>query len=233
VSSLLFNLNPLLRFDGYHMLVDALDVPNLFQRSRDQLRYLGEHLVFRLPHARPAARSPVEAWLLPLYGVASLTYWLVLMATIVFFIAEQYLDLGVAMAWVLGFTVTVVPLFKFLKYLFSSPRLMHLRARSMAITVGLVGSVLLVLAGVPVPDRVRASASTARRRGVSSPCWPRQGLRCVPARHSCVWRIPRSASSSRARGCSESNCSRRNCVPWQWLRRIWRLCAVSARRSRP
>ncbi len=157
VSSLLFNLNPLLRFDGYHMLVDALDVPNLFQRSRDQLRYLGEHLVFRLPHARPAARSPVEAWLLPLYGVASLTYWLVLMATIVFFIAEQYLDLGVAMAWVLGFTVTVVPLFKFLKYLFSSPRLMHLRARSMAITVGLVGSVLLVLAGVPVPDRVRAS----------------------------------------------------------------------------
>ncbi|MFM8557817.1 MAG: peptidase M50, partial [Betaproteobacteria bacterium] len=37
VSSLLFNLNPLLRFDGYHMLVDFLDVPNLFQRSREQL----------------------------------------------------------------------------------------------------------------------------------------------------------------------------------------------------
>ena len=53
VSSLLFNLNPLLRFDGYHMLVDMIDVPNLFQRSRDQLRYLGERLFFRLRNARP------------------------------------------------------------------------------------------------------------------------------------------------------------------------------------
>lgn len=157
VSSVFFNLNPLLRFDGYHMLVDLIDVPNLFQRSRDQLRYLGERLVFRLPNARPAARSGVEAWLLPVYGVVSLAYWLVLMSTIVFFVAEQYLDLGVALAWILGFTVTVVPLFKFLKYLFTSPRLMHVRARCMATTGAIVLTAFALLAGVPVPDRVRAS----------------------------------------------------------------------------
>ena len=157
VSSLFFNLNPLLRFDGYHMLVDLIDVPNLFQRSRDQLRYLGERLVFRLPNARPAARSAVEAWLLPLYGVVSLAYWLFLMSTIVFFVAEQYLDLGVAMAWILGFTITVVPLFKFLKYLATSPRLMHVRARCIATTVAICLGSLVLLAGVPVPDRVRAS----------------------------------------------------------------------------
>lgn len=156
VSSLLFNLNPLLRFDGYHMLVDMIDVPNLFQRSRDQLRYLGERLFFRLRNARPAARTVTEAWLLPLYGVVSLAYWVVLMATIVFFIAEQYLDLGVALAWILGFTVTVVPLFKFTKYLLTSPRLMHVRARCIGTTAVVVLSGVAVLAGVPVPDRVRA-----------------------------------------------------------------------------
>jgi putative peptide zinc metalloprotease protein len=157
VSSLVFNLNPLLRFDGYHMLVDLIDVPNLFQRSRDQLRYLGERIFFRLHQARPAARTRTEAWLLPLYGVASLAYWLVLMATIVFLIAEQYLDLGVALAWILGFTVTVVPLFKFVKYLFTSPRLMHVRTRCVVTTLVIFFGLLGLLGGVPMPDRVRAA----------------------------------------------------------------------------
>jgi putative peptide zinc metalloprotease protein len=75
VSSLLFNLNPLLRFDGYHMLVDLIDIPNLFQRSREQLKYLAERYLFRLPKAQPAARTASEAWLLPIYGVLSLVYW--------------------------------------------------------------------------------------------------------------------------------------------------------------
>ena len=33
VSTLLFNANPLMKFDGYYMLSDALEVPNLKQKS--------------------------------------------------------------------------------------------------------------------------------------------------------------------------------------------------------
>jgi putative peptide zinc metalloprotease protein len=157
VSSLLFNLNPLLRFDGYHMLVDLIGVPNLFQRSREQLRYIGERFLLGLPNGRPAARTATEAWLLPVYGVLSIGYWLLLMSTIVFFIAGQYLDLGVALAWLLGFTAVVLPLFKFLKFLFTSPRLHHYRARTMALTVLIAALILLPLAVVPLPDRIRAS----------------------------------------------------------------------------
>lgn len=57
VSTLLFNLNPLMRFDGYHMLVDWLDTPNLFQRSRDQLKYLGQRFLLGVKTAQPAART--------------------------------------------------------------------------------------------------------------------------------------------------------------------------------
>lgn len=156
VSTLLFNLNPLLRFDGYHILVDLIDVPNLFQRSREQLRYLAERFIFRLPAARPAARTPTEALLLPLYGATSLGYWALLMASIIFFIATQYLDFGVLLAWILGFMVLVVPLWKFLKYLTTSPRLRHFRARTIGLTLALVLLVLAPLTTVPMPDRVRA-----------------------------------------------------------------------------
>ena len=157
VSTVLFNLNPLLRFDGYHILVDVVDVPNLYQRSREQLRYLGERFLFHLPHAKPAARTATEARLLPLYGVASILYWLVLMGSIIFLVAEQYLDLGVALAWLLAFTVIVLPLFKFLKYLATSPRLTHYRARTVGVTFALTAATGVLLAGVPVPDRIRAS----------------------------------------------------------------------------
>jgi putative peptide zinc metalloprotease protein len=173
VSSVLFNLNPLLRFDGYHMLVDFLDVPNLFQRSREQLRYLGERFLLALPNAKPAARTLTEAWLLPIYGVTSIVYWLMLMATIVFFIAGEYLDLGVALAWILGFTVVVLPLWKFLKFLTTSPRLHHYRARTVALTLAVAAVILVPLAMVPMPDRIRASgvleATTYRQLNSESP----------------------------------------------------------------
>ena len=155
VSTVLFNLNPLMRFDGYHMLVDYLDVPNLFQRSRDQLKYLGERWVLGVKNVQPVARTATEAWLLPVYGVLSLGYWVVLMSTIIFFIAEQYLDLGVALAWLMFFTSVVLPLFKFSKYLLASPKLQHQRLRTGGITVGILSLSLGLLAAVPMPDRVR------------------------------------------------------------------------------
>ena len=155
VSTVLFNLNPLMRFDGYHMLVDYLDVPNLFQRSRDQLKYLGERWILGVKNVQPAARTSTEALLLPLYGALSLGYWVVLMSTIIFFIAEQYLDLGVALAWIMFFTAVVMPLLKFSKYLLSSPKLQHQRLRTWGITAGIAGVSLGVLAAAPMPDRVR------------------------------------------------------------------------------
>lgn len=155
VSTLLFNLNPLMRFDGYHMLVDWLDVPNLFQRSRDQLKYLGERFALGVKNAEPAARTRKEAWLLPTYGVISLGYWLVLMSTIIFFIAEQYLEVGIALAWIVFFTAIALPLLKFAKYLVSSPRLQHQRLRAVTSTAVIGSLAFAVLAGVPMPERVR------------------------------------------------------------------------------
>ncbi|OYU12146.1 MAG: hypothetical protein CFE38_08555 [Comamonadaceae bacterium PBBC1] len=157
ISTAVFNLNPLLRFDGYHILVDVLDVPNLFQRSRDQLRYLAERHVLRLHDAQPAARTPTEVFMLPLYGVISLLYWVMLMVTIVVFIAGEYLDLGVALAILLTFTSAVLPLFKYLKYLYSDPRLGFRRGQTVAISAGLALLLVGMLTWVPLPDRVRVT----------------------------------------------------------------------------
>src|SRR5258705_4512257 len=45
-STILFNGNPLLRFDGYYVLADALELPNLGQRANRYLGYLVERYAF-------------------------------------------------------------------------------------------------------------------------------------------------------------------------------------------
>lgn len=156
-STLIFNLNPLMRFDGYHVLVDLLEVPNLFQRSREQLRYLAERHVLRLPHAVPAARTPAETTLLPVYGVLSLVYWVLLMVTIITFVAGEYFEFGLVLAALLVLTSVLMPLFKLLRYLAASPSLAFHRVRAVGVTVGLCVLVLGGVAGVPVPDQVRVT----------------------------------------------------------------------------
>jgi putative peptide zinc metalloprotease protein len=157
VSTVLFNLNPLMRFDGYHILVDFLNVPNLYQRSRDQLRYLAERFILSLPNAQPAARTRNEVLLLPLYGVLSLVYGLALMSTLIFLIAQQYLDLGVALAWFMAFGAVVMPLYKLVKYLSSNPQLGVYRTRSIVVSLGLVSTTLMFVGLMPMPDRVRVN----------------------------------------------------------------------------
>ena len=157
VSTLVFNLNPLLRFDGYHILVDVLEVPNLFQRSREQLRYLAERHLLRLPQAVPGARTQTESWLLPLYGVLSLGYWVLLMFTIISFVAGEYFEVGVALALFMLFVSVLLPLFKLLRYLAASPALAFHRPRAVGISLTVLLVSLGLLAGLPLPDRVRVT----------------------------------------------------------------------------
>lgn len=75
MSTLLFNGNPLMRYDGYFILADAIDMPDLRQRARG---FVTAALAAILSGSRlPATRSRSEAWLLGFYGVASTAYLLV------------------------------------------------------------------------------------------------------------------------------------------------------------
>ena len=69
VSTVLFNANPLLRFDGYYILSDLLDIPNLHTRAKGHLRHLVERHVFGYKDSHSPAESVKEAWWLGVFGV--------------------------------------------------------------------------------------------------------------------------------------------------------------------
>src|SRR5690606_40963719 len=78
----ILNANPLLRYDGYYLLMDLTETPNLWQRSREALRSLLGRWFFRPGRGEPAA--PREPLWLAGYAALSSLYLLVVMLAIFF-----------------------------------------------------------------------------------------------------------------------------------------------------
>ncbi len=141
VTTLLFNINPLLRYDGYYILSDLVGIPNMAQRSRELWKFLLERVAFGIKGLRPPpVRDPREAWFLGVYGLLSVPYRLFITVSIILIISSQYITLGAVLAVILVTVWLVWPILKGIGYLAASPRLMGRRLRAAAV----VGSFIVV-----------------------------------------------------------------------------------------
>lgn len=156
VSTVLFNINPLMRFDGYYILTDLLDMPNLQQRSVNHLKYLLERYVFRMREAERIAETWSEKVIYTFYGFASAIYRFILFTGLVISISRHYLILSFIMGLLLCLTMLVIPFGKFIKYVFASPGLSHVRSRAVISTVLFIAALLGSLFYLPVPDTFTA-----------------------------------------------------------------------------
>lgn len=152
-STLLFNGNPLLRYDAYYALADALEIPNLAERSRAHLRGLAERHLLGLEDVRSAIQAEGEsAWLLG-YGIASGIYRGLLVFAIAWMLANLLPGIGTAVGlfWIalqLG-----LPIVSLIGFLLRSPRLVGRRYRILVATGGAAlcfGAAMIV---VPIPHR--------------------------------------------------------------------------------
>lgn len=157
VSTLLFNGNPLLRYDGYYVLSDLLEMPNLAQRSREYLYYLVKRYIFGVRHAKSSARTRGERFWFFFYAVASMLYRVWISIHIFLFVAGQLFFLGILLACGAVIGWLVVPTGKFIRYVLTHPELARVRPRAVGCT-GAVAMMLVILVGmIPMPDRVRAT----------------------------------------------------------------------------
>jgi len=156
VSTVLFNINPLMRFDGYYILTDLLDMPNLQQHSVSHLKYLLERYVFRKHDAESVADTWSERFIYTFYGFASAIYRFFLFAGLVISISQHYLILSFLMGPLLCLTMLVIPFGKFVKYVFAGPGLAQVRSRAVFSTLLFVAALVGLLFYMPVPDSFTA-----------------------------------------------------------------------------
>lgn len=156
VSTLLFNGNPLLRFDGYFVMADWVEIPNLGNRSN---RYIG-YLIQRYLFGRRAASSPVQApgergWLFT-YAIAAFFYRLFISITIILLVASRFLALGVLLAIWSASLIFVLPLLKHLRFVATAPQLQGIRRRAVMVTLACVAAIVGAVGFLPVPHRTVA-----------------------------------------------------------------------------
>ncbi len=156
VSTVLFNGNPLLRFDGYYILSDLLDIPNLSSRAMKHLRHLVERYAFGYKESFSPAQGRRETVYLTIFAILSGIYRVIVFSGIIFFVADKFLLAGMIMALIGVVTWVVVPLYKFFIYLSTNPRLARTRMRAVLVSAGFLSLLVLFLALIPFPDRFRA-----------------------------------------------------------------------------
>jgi len=155
-STLLFNLNPLLRYDGYYILSDYLEIPNLGQRANDYVGYLVNRYAFGMAEAASPVSAPGErAWFVS-FAVLSFAYRMLMMVSIVFLIASKFFVIGVVLAIWAFTSMLLLPLWKKLTYLVSHPKLGAHRRRAVGLTAALTAIVAGSLIWVPLPSATRA-----------------------------------------------------------------------------
>ncbi len=159
VSTLLFNANPLLRYDGYYILSDLIEIPNLSQRAKQYLYYLVKRYVWAVRNPRNPANTVGERVWFVFYGIASTVYRVFICIRILLFVTdrlpEQFKVFGAAMGAAAAVTWVLVPLGKLIHYLATSNELARTRLLAVTTTVlvfaAAIGSVVLI----PVSDNVR------------------------------------------------------------------------------
>jgi putative peptide zinc metalloprotease protein len=154
VTTILFNGNPLLRYDAYYMLADAFEIPNLSGRSKLHLKYLFRKFLFGVRQATSPIYDLFEGFFMFLYGISSEVYKFVIFSSIIFFISELSAVLGLfalAFYFIIAFGM---PSLTFFRYLVTSPELGRNRLRAISLSSLLLGGTLYLVTGLPIKDRI-------------------------------------------------------------------------------
>ncbi len=168
ISTLLFNANPLLRYDGYYVLSDLCDVPNLAEESRNLLASTLNRFFFGIDEGPFATRSSsARFWMLTYAALAACYRWS-LTFVILWFIANALRPYGLQSVGVLLCVfATVGIVFSMLRLpvrFFQNParRNRIRRDRSLLSAAGIACLLLICVWPLPatVPARGRLTAAS-------------------------------------------------------------------------
>ncbi|MBL8814666.1 MAG: HlyD family efflux transporter periplasmic adaptor subunit [Planctomyces sp.] len=163
VGTILFNANPLLRYDGYYLLSDAIRFPNLMQQSGTLLRRAAGHLLLLGGESRREVMhtsnfQPVFYIGLLSYALMSMVYRCLVTISIMIFIGHLFDQLHLQMAGRLVNLIIAASQFAIpaastlLIYAAQISEAKH--KRSSVLRAAVFGGLILALLFVPFPRKV-------------------------------------------------------------------------------
>lgn len=160
VSTILFNANPLLRYDGYYMLADFLEIPNLAQKSKQAM--ISKLRVWCL------GMKPINSSLMPqrnqtafaIYSIASFCYRWFVMLMIFWFLKKVFEPYGLEIVGNLLVSVAligaiVMPAYKLIKFFAHPGRFREVKAARTVVSSVLIAAAVWAFCFIPLPHYVQ------------------------------------------------------------------------------
>jgi putative peptide zinc metalloprotease protein len=156
VTTILFNANPLLRYDGYYILADWIEIPNLGTRSTQYWKYLAERYLLNVAKSEPPPSTIGERrWFIG-YAPLAFAYRMFVLFGIALFVAQQYFIVGILLA-IWGLVASLgIPWFKIGRALLTEPRFAARSTRIRAVLGGAFLGIYLLLFVMPMPYHTHA-----------------------------------------------------------------------------
>ena len=189
ISTLLFNGNPLLRFDGYYILSDLLEIPNMGQKSTKALTtLLGRHwLGLEIPD--DALMPTNRPWAFAMYTVAAFFYrWFIMFSILLFLMrwlepyAMESVGIGIALFSLIG--IVVMPGYKLFRYMSVPGRMHQVKKNRFFSVLAVIAGIIAFLLLYPFPHVLRCdivvvpeniAAVYVAEPGVLSQCYVKPG----------------------------------------------------------
>lgn len=149
-TTVLFNANPLMRYDGYYILSDLLEIPNLYTNGQQYMRYLSRKLLFGVPATMPKWPHR-RALITKAYALTSFWWRLVVLFSLTLAAAALFHGAGIVLA-ALGIAMWFgLPAIRLAKYLLGFDVERPRTLRFIAVVGGATAAVTLLLLTVPWP----------------------------------------------------------------------------------
>ncbi len=162
VSTVVFNGNPLLRFDGYYILMDILEIPNLRQKSTEVLKRWFQSTCLGLElQDNPFLPRRNLFWFGIFTITASIYRWVVVFG-IIWFLNQVLKPYGLeaigrmfAIAGVAG--MVIQPIMQSYKFFKTPGRASKMKRKNMLTSLAIAGGLIAFIAWFPLPFSVKCA----------------------------------------------------------------------------
>jgi putative peptide zinc metalloprotease protein len=162
VNTILFNANPLLRYDGYYVMADWLEIPNLRIKSTQFFGYLFQEKVLGLEIPVQSYMPRSRRFLFVTYAIASYLYRWVVTFSILFFLArflKPYKLESISYMLALGSLIPLVcvPSYQMVKFVRQPGRMRKVKKARAAAFFAVAGATIAGILLIPTPLRVQGT----------------------------------------------------------------------------
>ena len=159
VSTVMFNANPLLRYDGYYILSDLTEIPNLRQKATTILNRKLAWWCLGLEEPDDPFLPQRNQAFFAIYSIAAAIYRWVVLFSILWFLYNLLEPYGLKIVSQMIATASigsqiVQPLWKLGKYFYVPGRLDQVKRSHVNITLGVLAGVVLFVFAIPLPHHV-------------------------------------------------------------------------------